>query len=80
MIGSPEAEVMEFNDEMLISLSVAFCQFVSAILITYMIARQHSRGTILTILWLTYDLITHVTLVCSISNIKLKSSLKPSLF
>ena len=54
---------MEYSEEMVISLSVASVQFVAAIVITYILAREYNRCTFLTILWLSYDLITHVTLV-----------------
>ena len=53
---------MEYSEEMVISLSVASVQFVAAIVITYILAREYNRCTFLTILWLSYDLITHVTL------------------
>lgn len=55
---------VEVTNEMLISLSVAFAQFLSAILLTWFLTRHEgSVKTFYTILWLMYDVITHITLV-----------------
>ncbi|KAF6016603.1 EBPL [Bugula neritina] len=53
---------MEYSQEMLISLSVAAVQALSSVVIAYVIAGGRNQATFLTILWLVYDTVTHITL------------------